>query len=176
MNSTISEKLFDKLHQRDEKIVLAESCTAGAVASALGLIPGISRHLCGSIVSYRAESKKKWLGVRRKTMKKFTTESIETASEMALGIMVKCPESNWGMAIVGHLGPDAPANKDGVIYISIIRRTAKGNLKFKYVNKINLEAKERSLRLKEAIDVSIQTLFNVIEENGSKKETTLSAV
>lgn len=151
-SESLAQEVARQLTLREEKVVFAESCTAGLCAATLGQIPGISNYMCGSAVVYRADIKRRWLGVRRRTIKKFTTESHETAREMAVGIMQRCPEANWGVSIVGHLGPDAPPEKDGLIYICIVRRTNKGNLKIKDTQEHRLAGDGRSKRQKEAVE------------------------
>ena len=48
--------------------MLAESCTGGLVAATLAQIPGISEHLCGSAVVYRAPTKSAWLGIDQRLL------------------------------------------------------------------------------------------------------------
>lgn len=121
-----------KLLQRGEyKLVLAESCTSGYIATMLGEIPGISKCFCGSFVTYRTPSKRRWLGVKKKHIKAFTTESQPVADRMAKLALKNTPEADYALSIVGHLGPNAPKEKDGVIWVSIARRTRKGNIKVK---------------------------------------------
>ena len=50
------------LKKKKAKLVLAESCTGGKVASLLTEIPGVSEFFCGSFVTYREGSKKSWIG------------------------------------------------------------------------------------------------------------------
>lgn len=121
-----------KLLQRGEyKLVLAESCTAGYIAMMLGEIPGISKNFCGSFVTYRTPSKRRWLGVKKKHIKAFTTESQPVADRMAKLALKQTPEADYALSIVGHLGPNAPKEKDGIIWVSVARRTRKGNIKVK---------------------------------------------
>lgn len=115
----------------DYKLVLVESCTTGFLASILGEIPGISDRLCGSLVVYRSDSKKKWLGIKNKAIRTFTTESQPIADRLAKSALRKTPEADYSLAIVGHLGPNSPEDKDGKIWISIARRTNKNKIKVK---------------------------------------------
>ena len=128
---SVAQEVSRLLSLRDERVVFAESCTAGMCAATLGAIPGISKHLCGSAVTYVPKVKRNWLGVRRATIKRHTTESAEVAKEMAVGILNRTAAADWGVAVVGHIGPDAPEDKDGVIHVCCVRRTRKGRLKVK---------------------------------------------
>lgn len=130
-NLGIAQSVQQCLVDLDEKLVMAESCTGGELASTLTRLPGISKNLCGSFVTYRPSAKLKWLGVQPRTINRYTAESEECVREMALGAIQTMPEASWSIAVVGHLGPDAPKDDDGMIYICIVRRTAKGNIKIK---------------------------------------------
>lgn len=168
-NDSLAQEVARHLTLREEKVVFAESCTAGLVAATLGQIPGISNYLCGSAVVYRADIKRRWLGVRRKTIKKHTTESHETAREMAIGIMLKCPEAQWGVSIVGHLGPDAPPEKDGLIYICIVRRTKRGKLKVKDTQEHRLSTDGRCKRQEEAVEVVMTHLTRCLTKKSQSE-------
>lgn len=130
-NINIAESIQRCLQDLNEMVVFAESCTGGEIVSTMAKLPGISSHMCGSFVTYRPVSKQDWIGVDAKTISQFTTESIEVAREMSVGSLKRASEASWSLAIVGHLGPNAPEDKDGVIYICISRRTKKGNIKVK---------------------------------------------
>lgn len=168
-NDSLAQEVARHLTLREEKLVFAESCTAGLCAATLGQIPGISNYMCGSAVVYRADIKRRWLGVRRKTIKKYTTESHETAREMAVGIMSRCPEADWGVSIVGHLGPDAPPEKDGVICICIVRRTKKGRLKVKDTQEHRLANDGRSKRQEEAVEVVLTHLTRCLTKKSQSE-------
>jgi nicotinamide-nucleotide amidase len=110
------------LAAQDQKIVLAESCTAGLVVASLAAVPGISRHLCGSAVTYRETTKTQWLGVSPAALSQFTAVSDVVARAMAAGVLRNTPEADLAVAVTGHLGPDAPPDQDGQIFIATGRR------------------------------------------------------
>lgn len=102
-----------------ERIVFAESCTAGLIAATMATQPGISRYLCGSTVTYRDEVKEAWLGVSPELLTKFSAVSAEVTQAMVIGILQRTPQATWGLAITGHLGPAAPPELDGLVFIAI---------------------------------------------------------
>lgn len=108
------------------RIALAESCTAGLVCALLGQVPGISRFLCGSMVTYRESTKQQWLSVSPETLDQFTAESIETTKSMATGVLERTEEADYSAAITGHLGPltgdDPPSEKDGKVFVVVATR------------------------------------------------------
>jgi nicotinamide-nucleotide amidase len=126
-----AQEIARLLANREETVVLAESCTAGMIASTLGQIPGISQNLCGSFVTYQQEAKRRWLKIKKSEIKTHTAESQPIADQMALAALKRTPKADHAVAVVGHLGPNAPEDKDGMIWVSVARRTKKGNLKVK---------------------------------------------
>jgi len=110
------------LERGAHRLVLAESCTGGMVCASLAQIPGISEWLCGSLVTYRASSKTAWLAVPESLIQQCTTESPEVTQAMCCEALQKTPEATIAAAITGHLGPNAPTQIDGIVFISIARR------------------------------------------------------
>lgn len=172
MNSrdSFAQSVARLLVERGERVVFAESCTAGLIAATLGGIPGISSSLCGSAVTYRPDTKRKWLGVKKETIKKFTTESREVVKEMALGVLRQTPEANWGVAVVGHLGPDAPSEKDGLVYFCVARRTKKGKIKIKEWDEGKTTASTRITRQQYASEIVLTYLHRALERKSKKEQ------
>ncbi len=117
-------RLANELRTRGLRIVFAESCTAGLIAASLARFPGISEHLCGSAVVYRNATKTAWLGVSAQDL---ADESIgpvskAVAAAMATGVLKRTREADLAASVTGHLGPDAPPELDGVIYVAVARR------------------------------------------------------
>lgn len=104
------------------QLVLAESCTAGLVAASLGGVPGISRHLCGSAVVYQERTKAAWLDVPEDLFASPGVVSAEVAAAMTAGALRRTPFADLAAAITGHLGPGAPTELDGVVFISVHSR------------------------------------------------------
>lgn len=172
---SITQEVYNLLSVREERIVFAESCTCGLLAAKLGAIPGASKNLCGSSVTYRADVKRGWLGVKRKSITKFTTESTQIALQMARGVLAKTREAHWGVSVVGHFGPDSPDDKDGIIYICIVRRTKKGKLKIKQIVEHKLTKKSRVDRQSEAAEVVFTYFLRSVSSKSQKEERILKA-
>lgn len=107
---------------RDVKLVFVESCTSGLASAAMGAVPGISRFFLGSAVTYRNETKIAWLNVHAECLAKYTSESEQTSAALAQGAMERTLEATLCAAITGHLGPNAPSDKDGLIWIAVAQR------------------------------------------------------
>ncbi len=160
-----SQELASVLRQHQRKIVFAESCTAGLLASSLSRIPGISDYLCGSMVTYRNATKIEWLGVDGKDLNspEIGPVSVTVAAQMAAGVLEKTPEADIAVSITGHLGPDAPDEFDGVAFVAVLFREAA----LPQVTKLSLidsGTDEADCRRQRQIDAAIQVMQTVLHE------------
>jgi PncC family amidohydrolase len=154
--------VFETLQKQNLKLVLAESCTSGLAAAALGGVPGVSGYFCGSAVTYRIDTKSKWLGIEADLIEAHTAESPETSLAMALGILDRTPEADLSAAITGHLGPGAPPEKDGVVYVAVARRD-KGKRTTTWES-FTLEADHRIARQQEASERMLGYVVSSLKE------------
>ena len=120
--SAEAKRLAMLLEAKNRKIVFAESCTCGLVSATLMQIPGISSYLCGSAVVYQVETKAEWLGISRDLLDQPGPVSPEVAIEKAKEVLQKTPQADVAASVTGHLGPDAPKNQDGLIYVAVAVR------------------------------------------------------
>ena len=104
------------------KVVFAESCTGGLVSGSLTKIPGISEHHCGGVVVYRNETKTAYLDIPPKLLDDPGPVSRQVAELMAQRVLDRTPEADLAAAVTGHLGPNAPANLDGLVFVAIALR------------------------------------------------------
>ncbi len=123
-----AEALGQRLAQARKRIVLAESCTAGLASAALAAVAGISQWHCGSAVTYRQQTKIDWLGISPGVIEQAGVVSDVVAREMATGVLARTCEADFAAAVTGHLGPAAPAELDGVVYIAVAARTDDGTM------------------------------------------------
>lgn len=112
------------LRQTRRRIVLAESCTGGLVSASLARVPGISDVLCGSAVVYRLDTKARWLGVSEDLLLNPGPVSEAVARAMACGVLIHTPEADLAASITGHLGPLAPDDQDGLVFIGVACRSS----------------------------------------------------
>jgi nicotinamide-nucleotide amidase len=124
--SAAAQLVAQRLRERQLRLVLAESCTAGLVAATLAHTPGISEWLCGSAVVYRLDTKHQWLDVPVELFEPpgpgVVSEAVARA--MAHGVLTHTPEAHVAAAITGHLGPNAPVEQDGLVWMAIESRLA----------------------------------------------------
>jgi PncC family amidohydrolase len=112
------------LRESRKRIVLAESCTGGALAANFTVVPGVSEVFCGSMVVYRNDSKTQWLGLDPAMLAdpEIGPVSPQTSELLARRVLAHTPEADFALAITGHFGPDAPANLNRRIFVAVVRQ------------------------------------------------------
>ena len=86
------------------KLVTAESCTAGMIASTLADEPGSGSWLECAFVTYSEEAKMHYIHVRPETIERYNLTSEEVAREMAEGAL-KTANANVAISDTGVAGP-----------------------------------------------------------------------
>ena len=115
---------LNNLHQlcieKGVSIAVAESCTAGLIASKLTTIPGSSSYFNGGVVAYHNKIKTKILGVRQSIIDEKTEVSVEVVNQMAKSVLEKF-DANFAIATTGYAGPSGGTNKNpiGTVFIAI---------------------------------------------------------
>ncbi|HFD80587.1 MAG TPA: CinA family protein [Gammaproteobacteria bacterium] len=94
----------DRLWQRREALVTAESCTGGWVAKVCTDRPGSSGWFERGFVTYSNEAKQELLGVSAATLENRGAVSEATVREMVAGAL-RHSHAHWGLAISGIAGP-----------------------------------------------------------------------
>lgn len=88
------------------RLVTAESCTAGMVASMLADLPGSGSWLDCAFVTYSPEAKMAVLGVKHDTIDRFGLTSEEVAREMSEGA-IRLSRANVALSDTGVAGPSS---------------------------------------------------------------------
>ena len=115
---------LNNLHQlcieKGVSIAVAESCTAGLIASKLTTLPGSSSYFNGGVVAYHNKIKTKVLGVRQSIIDEKTEVSVEVVNQMAKSVLEKF-DANFAIATTGYAGPSGGTNKNpiGTVFIAI---------------------------------------------------------
>jgi PncC family amidohydrolase len=106
--------------EKGVSIAVAESCTAGLIASKLTFLPGSSSYFNGGVVAYQNEIKTKILGVSQSIIDEKTEVSVEVVNQMAKSILEKF-DANFAIATTGYAGPAGGTNKNpiGTVFIAI---------------------------------------------------------
>lgn len=154
--------LAQELMATGQRIVFAESCTAGLVSATLARVPGISECLCGSAVTYRNDTKIQWLDVAANAIAHAGVVSGVVAKQMAAGVLKATPEADLAVAITGHLGPNAPEDLDGVVFVGTAVR---GDEPVAAKHTLPADVAEESIRLdrqKLAATIVLQTAAKLV--------------
>ena len=93
-------QLVTFLQAHDLRIVTAESCTAGLIASTVADVGGAGALVDCAFGTYSPHAKQKCLGVRAETIAEFGLTSEQVAREMVLGAL-KCGSANLAVANTG---------------------------------------------------------------------------
>jgi len=106
--------------EKGVSIAVAESCTAGLIASKLTSLPGSSSFLKGGVVAYQNEIKTKILEVSQSIIDEKTEVSAEVVNQMAKSVLEKF-DANFAIATTGYAGPAGGTNKNpiGTVFIAI---------------------------------------------------------
>ena len=101
-------------------VAVAESCTAGLIASKLTAVSGSSSYFKGGIVAYQNEIKTKILGVSQSIINEKTEVSAEVVKQMANSVLEKF-DTDFAIATSGYAGPTGGTNKNpiGTVFIAI---------------------------------------------------------
>lgn len=114
------KELLEKLVLKNLSLGSVESMTAGLFVSSFADVPGASKALKGSLVTYSVEEKVKLLGMDPKVIEKRGVVSEEVAKEMArLG--KKVLNVDVCVSITGNAGPTCePGDKPvGCFYVGV---------------------------------------------------------
>lgn len=159
----IAEQVVRQLARTGTRLVLAESCTGGMVACELAKIAGVSQWWCGSAVTYRCDTKVRWLGVSATDIESSTAVSDPVARQMAAGVLQRTPEASLAVSITGHFGPEAPNGFDGIIFIGTAIRKSDGEV-IVDASRHQLTATERTARQIEATEFVFAELLVVLRQ------------
>ena len=106
---------------RDLKLVTAESCTGGMLASLLTDVDGAGRAFERGFVPYTDEAKHAQLDVPLPLIEQHTAVSAPVAEAMAAGALARS-SGDIALSITGFAGRGAPHEEPGLVYFALARR------------------------------------------------------
>lgn len=111
------EYLVKMLTERQMTVTTVESCTGGLIASAITSVPGSSAVFEQGYVTYCDRAKQELVGVKKKTLERYTAVSAATAEEMALG-GARQAGADCCLSVTGYAGPPSGCGEMvGLVYI-----------------------------------------------------------
>lgn len=116
--TSLEQSCVDLLLANELRISTMESCTGGMLAARLINVPGVSEVFKAGYVTYSNKAKRKVLGVKQSTLKKYSAVSEEVAREMAQGISL-LTKADVTVSVTGLAGPDGGTREKpvGLVYI-----------------------------------------------------------
>lgn len=133
-NEELEKTLFTVLDTKHSTIAVAESVTGGLICSKLVSVPGISKYLIESLVTYSEGSKIARLGVSIDTLLEYGAVSEQTAIEMCKGLLLN-KQTQYAVATTGFAGPCNGENDEnvGLCYIAIGNQNEVKAYKHKFI-------------------------------------------
>ncbi|MFM7182694.1 MAG: CinA family nicotinamide mononucleotide deamidase-related protein [Verrucomicrobiales bacterium] len=121
-DADLARALVGLLRERGQTIATAESCTGGAVASALTDVPGASNVFGHGFVTYANEAKSNHLVVEKALLETHGAVSEEVALAMAKGALA-ASGANIALSLTGIAGPDGGTEEKpvGTLWVGLAR-------------------------------------------------------
>ncbi len=128
---SLEEAMSSICREKGLTVAFAESCTGGMCAKRVIDLPGASKVIGMSVVTYSHEAKMKLTGVKKETIQQYGTISAECASEMAKGLY-ELSGADIAVSVTGVAGPDTDEGKAvGTVYIGV---ASKNGVRTSYLN------------------------------------------
>ncbi|MCL5261119.1 MAG: CinA family protein [Gammaproteobacteria bacterium] len=100
----LAAKVGELLKHHNLMLATAESCTGGLVAATITDVPGSSHYFDRGFITYSNAAKIEMLGVRESTLETHGAVSVETAREMAEGVLGQS-SAEVSLSVTGVAGP-----------------------------------------------------------------------
>lgn len=115
--ATLEETIVQLLKEQGMTITMVESCTGGMLSARLTDVAGVSEVFKQGYVTYSNKAKRKLIGVKKMTLKKYSAVSEQTAWEMARGGAV-LTGADVCLSVTGYAGPATEEGQQiGLVYI-----------------------------------------------------------
>jgi nicotinamide-nucleotide amidase len=130
----LEQVVGDLLAERGLRVAVAESCTGGLITSRLTDVPGSSRYVDQSVVTYSNEAKTSLLGVPADLIAAHGAVSEPVALAMAGGIRARA-NADVAIAVTGIAGPGGgtPEKPVGTVVVAAVIGPATRSRIFRFV-------------------------------------------
>jgi nicotinamide-nucleotide amidase len=166
LHEDLSRKVGSLLFAQQQILVTAESCTGGAVATAITAIDGSSSWFERAFVTYSNTSKMEMLGVCADTLDQAGAVSEATVLEMVDGAL-KQSHASIAIAISGIAGPGGGSVDKPVGTVCFAWQDKRG---WKKVETAYFSGDRTQVRT-QAVYYALQTLHDYLMERAKRKET-----
>jgi nicotinamide-nucleotide amidase len=114
-------RLLKAICDKELKLVTAESCTGGLLASLLTDVDGSGHAFERGFVTYTDEAKHEMLGVDAGLLKDKGAVSKEVAIAMAEGALARS-SGDLALSVTGFAGPAGEDDEEGLVHFGLARR------------------------------------------------------
>jgi nicotinamide-nucleotide amidase len=130
----LEQVVGELLVHRRLRIAVAESCTGGLITSRLTDVPGSSRYVQQSVVTYSNEAKTSWLGVPPDLITAHGAVSEEVALAMVEGMRERAGV-DVAVAVTGIAGPGggSPEKPVGTVVVAAVVGSATRSRMFRFI-------------------------------------------
>ena len=132
----ITRKIVELLIKKKLKISFAESCSGGALSSAITSIYGSSKVFNLGLIAYSNKSKTEILKVSKKLINKYGAVSEQVCKAMTINVS-KIGKTNMSVSVTGITGPSGGTRKKpvGLVYVGIKKANKISIKKYLFKNK-----------------------------------------
>jgi nicotinamide-nucleotide amidase len=118
---TLEQVVGDMLVERAWRVAAAESCTGGLITSRLTDVPGSSRYVDQSVITYSNDAKTELLGVPTELLAAHGAVSEPVALAMAHGVRSRA-RADVGIGVTGIAGPTGgtPEKPVGMVVVAAV--------------------------------------------------------
>ncbi len=102
---SMAQIIYNNLHERNQTLSIAESCTGGYISHQMTLLPGASKVFVGSVISYSNSVKHHQLGVESTLFETVGAVSEQVVTQMVEGVRQRLA-TDYAIAVSGIAGPD----------------------------------------------------------------------
>ncbi len=117
----LAEAVLGTACERDLKLVTAESCTGGLLASLLTDVSGKGHAFERGFVTYSNEAKQEMLGVPAALLESPGAVSEPVARAMAEGALERSG-GDLAVSVTGFAGPGGDGDEEGLVHFALARR------------------------------------------------------
>lgn len=114
-------RLLHAICDAELKLVTAESCTGGLLASLLTDVDGCGHAFERGFVTYTDEAKSEMLGVDARLLEDKGAVSKEVALAMAQGALARS-SGDIALSVTGFAGPAGKDDEEGLVHFALARR------------------------------------------------------
>lgn len=157
------KNLVDYFALKEKTISVMESCTGGRICNEITNIPGASDVIKFGAVTYSNEYKIK-MGVKSKTINKYSVYSMQVAEEMSR-VIANYADANYGIGVTGKLNMLDKRNyrssdtNNSTAYLSIYDRD---NDKY-YQKTIKVESDSRIINKKKVVKAILKSFNDILD-------------